>query len=151
MLKEIVIPFVKSNERLRGNDTINVALIRINLYKVEENLPGEQIFSSGPLKINSLEKERLVIDLNAENIKVNNLGFFIGIEMLGYSNQQDTIVEKGSYVRPALSSKSRLVSKTYVRNIFAVPFGLSNLTDVLREMSQMNVGERFLSVGVTYQ
>ena len=151
LLKEIVLPFVKSNERLIGSDTINSALVRINLYTVQENLVGKQIFTSGPIRINSLEKERLVIDLSGENIKADSLGLYIGIEMLGYSNQKDMIITNGSYVRPALSSKTRLVSKTYIRNIFTDDEPLRNVSDVLREMSQMNVGERYLSVGLTYQ
>ena len=151
LLKEIVLPFVRSNERLRGNDTINVALVRINLYNVKEDKAAEQIFSSGPVKINSLEEERLYINLSGENIMVSSVGFYIGIEMLGYSNQQNKIVEKGSYVRPALSNKSRLVLKTYVRNIFSYPASLINVSKILRESSQMNIGERYLSVGITYQ
>jgi len=86
------------------------AVVRINIYTVENNLPKEQIFSSKPIKFIMSDKEIVSVDVSNEMIKLPKEGLCFGIEMIGRIDKNGEFVEENSYTRPLLTNQS---SKDY--------------------------------------
>jgi len=86
------------------------AVVRINIYTVENNLPKQQIFSSKPIKFIMSDKEIVSVDVSEEMIKIPEQGLCFGIEMIGRINENGEFVEENSYTRPLLTNQS---SKDY--------------------------------------
>lgn len=86
------------------------AVVRINIYTVENNLPKQQIFSSKPIKFIMSDKEIVSVDVSEEMIKIPEQGLSFGIEMIGRINENGEFVEENSYTRPLLTNQS---SKDY--------------------------------------
>src|SRR5690606_35340655 len=76
------------------------AVIRINVYTVENNLPKEKIFSSEPIKFIMSNKEIVSVDVSEKMIILPEQGLSFGIEMIGRINDNGEFVEEKSYARP---------------------------------------------------
>lgn len=94
------------------------AVIRINVYTVENNLPKEKIFSSEPIKFIMSNKEIVSVDVSEKMIILPEQGLSFGIEMIGRINDNGEFVEEKSYARPLLTNQSSKDYKavTYLTN-----------------------------------
>jgi len=86
------------------------AVIRINIYTVENNLPKERIFSSKPIKFIMSEKEVISVDISEEMIKLPKNGLSFGIEMIGRVNNNGEFIEENAHTRPIFTDQ---LSKDY--------------------------------------
>ncbi|PHS62541.1 MAG: hypothetical protein COB12_10450 [Flavobacterium sp.] len=78
------------------------AVLRINIYNIENGLPVENIFSSEPKTINVLNDNNIILAIEKEYIKIPYEGLGFGIEFIGTANNN---VNEISFIRPALTSK----------------------------------------------
>lgn len=94
------------------------AVVRINIYTSENNLPKEKIFSSKPIKFIMSDKEVVSVDVSEEMIQLNEKGLCFGIEMIGRINENGEFVEENSYARPLLTNQTSKDYKavTYMTN-----------------------------------
>lgn len=52
------------------------AVVRINIYKIENNLPKEKVFSSKPIKFIMSEREKITLNVSDEMIQLSEKGLF---------------------------------------------------------------------------
>lgn len=81
------------------------AVIRINIYTIENNLPKEKIFSSKPLKFIMSEREKITLDISDEVIQLSEKGLCFGLEMIGRINESGEFIEENSSTRPILTDE----------------------------------------------
>lgn len=86
------------------------AVVRINIYTIENNLPKEKIFSSKPLKFIMSEREKITLDISDEIIQLSEKGLCFGLEMIGRINESGEFIEENSSTRPILTDEQ---SKEY--------------------------------------
>lgn len=86
------------------------AVVRINIYTVENNLPKEKIFSSEPVKFIMSDKEMISVDVSEEMIQLPENGLCFGIEMIGRVDSNGEFVEENAHTRPIFTDQS---SKDY--------------------------------------
>ena len=150
ILRSVSFPFANSNEKLRHNNHVEAAMVRINIYKVENNVPFTQIYSSIPIETNSIEKDLITLEFDENMIELTSDGLCFGIEMLGYYDELGNSIDGNSYVRPILTNKvfDEFYTSTLLRNVFGDNNIFKPITSVLTEMSSQNISERNLSIGL---
>lgn len=107
------------------------AVVRINIYTLENNLPKEKIYSSVPIKFIMSEREKILLDLSDEMIQLTENGVCFGIEMIGRINDKGEFVEENSYTRPILTDQE---SKEYK----AITYSTSSILKSKNELYPIN-------------
>ncbi len=128
------------------------AVIRVNLYQVDEEMPSDQVYASEPIKISSFLKDETILDLSNEFITIPKHGIFIGLEMIGYYDQVFNEVSDQGYIRPMLTEKDYegFTAKTYLRYPLNQDKKMILIGDLLKKggMYKGNF-DRNLSIGLT--
>jgi len=80
---------------------------RINVYTVENDLPGEKIFSSDPITFLISKKGNILVDISEKEIIFPKEGLCFGIEMIGKIDENGKIINNEKiFTRPILTNQS---------------------------------------------
>lgn len=90
-------------------------MVRINIYKIDQNRLVEKIYSSTVYKLNLLDKQEIEIDFSGADLKFEREGFAFGIEYMGTVNKKGEIVDGSFLLRPFVTDK---VNEFYEANSF---------------------------------
>jgi len=143
-------------------------LFKVNIYKNEEGLPGG-VLTYDNIVFRATEKNGNVIDLDVtdHNLFVPKSGFFVSIQVLGYTDAKGKLLPNKKYkeikskdgtvkiptnFRPLLPFTDKISEhRTFIKRVFLsgnnwVPFEKGNLASSL-----LNVGLTNYGVGVTYR
>lgn len=81
-----------------------LAVIRINIYNLKNELPNELLFSSEAMKINAYEKDLLEVNLKNELLTIGENGLAFSIEYIGNINNKGEFYKTDDlYLRPELA------------------------------------------------
>lgn len=93
-----------------------MAVIRINIYSLKDNLPNKLLFKSNPMKINAYEKSLLEVSLEYETILIEENGLAVSIEYIGNINIKGELYKTSDlYLRPLLAENN---NKFYSGNLY---------------------------------
>jgi len=129
------------------------AVLRVNIYKVVDGLPTEQLYSSTSIKISGHSKDEISIDLSDENITMNSDGLCFGLEMIGFYDNYQEVKPENTFVRVVLTNKENKAfsAKTYLRFLFDEKDIYHPLNDLLDKRSEgLNISKHIkhnLSIG----
>ncbi|MEJ6792420.1 MAG: hypothetical protein QNK89_06745 [Lacinutrix sp.] len=90
-IDKINIGFAKVKEKKKLKDSNIKAYVRLHIYEIENEKPSNQIYCSKPLDVNSFEKDEISVDISNNFIKLNPIGTYIGIELIGYYDKTKEI------------------------------------------------------------
>jgi len=129
------------------------AVVRVNIYRVVDSLPAEQLFQSKPIKISGYSRDEIVVDISDEIITMTTDGLCFGVEMIGfYDNNQEVTLQK-SFVRQQLTAESGKVfsAKSYYRYLLSENTELKSIKSFIKKsMDAFNMNRDYnynLSIG----
>jgi len=135
-IDDITFYFIK----LKGSKYRNVlkdelAVVRINIYDLKDEIPNKLIFSSKPLKINAYEKDNISISIKDEYITFENTGIAFAIEYIGNINVHGELYKsKDIYLRPELiEDKSKFFKGNLLQRFQLKQNKLIDLIDIWNE------------------
>jgi len=121
-IEKIILPFSKSigmqDDRMTRKEI--TAIVKINVYDVENEKPSKKKYSSNPIKITAYFKDEISVDVSDQIIVFSEKGIAVGIELFGYFDNNFKEVIRDLYVRPTLSNRENKFyeSETYIYDIF---------------------------------
>lgn len=130
-------------------------VFRINIYEIENNLPGNKIYNSKPIKFIMSEREKIEFDLSDNMIMLPKEGLAFGLEMIGRVDNNGNFIEDNSYMRPLLTD---IVSPdysaiTYKREIFSKENKFYPINEVnqylARDLKNYKYKDYNLAIGLT--
>jgi|GEM_PF-1813718 len=108
-VQKVEFPFGKSkfyNKTDRLYKNVHV-FVKINIYNVEDNLPGKKIFSSEPVAFLMSKKGSVSVDIAEKGVILPQEGLCFGIEMIGEMDENgETIENERVHARPLLTAQS---------------------------------------------
>jgi len=108
IIQKVEFPLAKSKfynktDKLYKNVPI---FVRINIYIIEDNLPGAKIFSSEPIVFLMPKKGFISVDIAEKEIVLPKEGLCFGIEIIGKMDENGkTIEDKKVHARPLLTDQ----------------------------------------------
>lgn len=149
VITSLTFPINSSNYNTSNSELKNkIGIFRVNIYKESTDF-NNIIYTSKPIKFKMNNKDALKIKLN-ENIQLDSIGLYIGIELIGVEGANNSIEENSATIlRPVLTNENsnEFAIQSYYRRINSKT--ISNLNELI----QNNTGERKnynLSFGFTY-
>lgn len=128
------------------------AIVRTNIYSSNTNqIVKDRIFSSEPVYCDVNSSETISFDVTDELIEINSDSLLIGIELLGFVNDQGKIQTdtKGSLRIPFTKKKTKdFSSKSYMKLIFSEKVEWQPLNDIIKKYVGLK-NDYYLPVGLT--
>lgn len=148
IVTKIHIP-IKKTENINKSTKNLKAIVRVNIYSSIDRLPYEKIFTSLPVKANLNSKD--ILEFEIENtIDMDNI-FFIGVETIGYVDENDNLVETNTgFLKLKFTNKKSedFNIKTYVKPVFIKNTTLISLANMMKQHSVKNKVYN-LAIGLT--
>lgn len=156
LLEKIHLPFSNKHHWLENAEKSYkdaYAFIRINIYRQENKLPGESIYSSHPIKISGFSNDEIIENVADAFIELHQEGLFFGIELIGYFNDGEIIESSDAFVRPAFTRRvsNHFNAETFIKFNFSQEGDYIESINSIIERGSMNKGDinRNLAIGFT--
>lgn len=128
------------------------AIVRTNIYSSNTNqIVKDRIFSSKPVYCDVNSSDTISFDVTDELIEINSDSLFIGIELLGFADEQGKIQAdtKGSLRIPFTKKETKdFSSKTYMKLIFSEKVEWQPLNEIIKKYVGLK-NDYYLPVGLT--
>ena len=125
IVQEIQIHFDKPLHPIWGRSSSleegEKAVLRLHIYSTKNGeLPIAKVYSSTPIILNLYKQNKLVLDLSNADIQLEENGFGIGVEFIGYLDKQNKLKKEDSHISLRLTSektKEFVSTKNYHHSI----------------------------------
>lgn len=138
----------------KGKNGLNnnkMAVFRVNIYTIKNNLPNTKIWSSSPIKFIKNKKEQINIDVSNLLIEFSEKGICIGVEMIGNIDSIGNILKsKKSFIAIKFTNKKSkdFISIPYYKLTFSDKTKWLSVNDIIKENSNSSKNYS-LSIGLT--